>query len=172
MARLRLFDERTPEMSDAQLSLFDHVVGSRGKMIRPYEVLMHAPDVGLPMSELGEQIRYHSSLTDHDRELTIMATGALTGCRFEWTSHESIAIGAGVRRELLDHLDHGADCELTPGEAVIVDFVRELHAGATVADPVFDAAREALGERGVVELAATVGYYTMLAYVMGACGAC
>ena len=172
MARIPLVGERTEDLSDDQLALFDHVVGSRGKMIRPYEVLIHAPGVALPMSELGEQIRYHSSLADHDRELVIMTAGALTGCRFEWDSHESIAIAAGVRREVLDHLEHGSPCELTGAEAMLIEFVTELHTTSSVTDSTFAAAQVALGDRGVVELAATVGYYTMLAYVMGACDAC
>lgn len=172
MARVPLISERSEELSTEQLALFDHVAGSRGHMIRPYEVLIHAPAVGMPMSELGAQIRYHSSLSDHDRELVIMTAGALTGCEFEWDSHHSIALAAGVRAEVLDHLSRGSACELTEWEATLIDFVRGLHATAAVDAQTFSAVQTALGDRGAVEVAATVGYYTMLAYVMGACDAC
>lgn len=172
MARLPLISERSEELSSEQLALFDHVVGSRGKMIRPYEVLIHAPGVGMPMSELGEQIRYHSSLSDHDRELVIMTAGALTGCAFEWDSHHSIALDAGVRPEVLEHLAADAACELTEREAMLIGFVRALHTTASVDAQTFADVQGSLGDRGAVEVAATVGYYTMLAYVMGACDAC
>jgi hypothetical protein len=41
-----------------------------------------------------------------------------------------------------------------------------------VSSEIFDRAKAMLGESGVVELSATVGYYTLLAMVMGACDAC
>ena len=172
MPRLPLISERTPDLSAEQLAVYDHVTGSRGRMIRPYEVLLHAPGVARPMSELGAQIRYHTSLPEHDRELAIMTVAAATGCRFEWESHHAIAREAGVRPEVLDHLENASTCDLAPAEVVVIDFVRGLHESASVAQPTFAAAHTELGDRGVVELAALVGYYTMLAYVMGACDVC
>jgi hypothetical protein len=50
--------------------------------------------------------------------------------------------------------------------------VNELCRDASVSTQTFEAARELLGETGVVELAVTVGYYTMLSYAMGAVDAC
>jgi hypothetical protein len=55
---------------------------------------------------------------------------------------------------------------------LFIGFVRELCAGSTVSPDTFDRAKALLGESGVVELSVTVGYYTLLAMVMGACDAC
>lgn len=171
-ARIPLITDRSDELSEEQLAVYDHVTGSRGRMIRPYEVLLHAPGLARPMSELGAEIRYHSSLNDHDRELAIMTAAALTGCAFEWDSHHSIALDAGVRAEVLEHLRGTAEGVLTAQESVIVGFVRQLNDSASVTNETFEGARDALGVTGVVELATLVGYYTMLAYVMGAVDAC
>jgi AhpD family alkylhydroperoxidase len=172
MPRIPLITERSAELSDEQLEVYDHVTGSRGRMIRPYEVALHAPGLARPMSELGAEIRYHSTLSDHDRELAIMTTAALTGCAFEWESHHSIALEAGVRPDALAHIRGETIAELDAGESTIVDFVRQLHESASVDDASFAAAESALNSTGVVELASLVGYYTMLAYVMGAVDAC
>lgn len=172
MARIPLISERSSDLSDDQLAVYDHVTGSRGRMIRPYEVLLHTPGLARPMSELGAQIRYHSTLPDHHRELAIMAAAALTGCAFEWDSHRSIALDAGVRPDLLEHLLGRAQCEPTEIESAIVDFVHQLHESATVDAQTFASTQSLLGTKGVVELASLVGYYTMLAYVMGAVEAC
>ncbi|MDH5294470.1 MAG: carboxymuconolactone decarboxylase family protein [Acidimicrobiia bacterium] len=172
MARVRLFTEKTDDMTPEQQATFDWVVESRGSMIRPYEVMLHAPGIAQPMAELGAQVRYRSSLSDHDRELVIVTAAVAHGCAFEWDSHEPLARKAGVRSEVLDFLESGASVELTDGEAALIDFVNELCEASGVEDSTFAAAREHLGESGVVELAATVGYYTMLAYIMGACEAC
>ena len=57
-------------------------------------------------------------------------------------------------------------------ESLLIGFVRELCASSTVSEDTFASAREHLGDSGTVELSATVGYYTLLGYVMGACDAC
>ena len=38
--------------------------------------------------------------------------------------------------------------------------------------PTFEATRGLIGVNGVVDLALTIGYYSMLGSVMGACDAC
>jgi 4-carboxymuconolactone decarboxylase len=103
--------------------------------------------------------------------LVILTAALAHGCAFEWDSHLPLARAAGVREEVLDHLLDGGG-SLTDSEALFIDFVRELCAGSTVSSETFERAKVLLGESGIVELCATVGYYTMLAMVMGACDAC
>ena len=171
MARVNLIQDRQG-LSPEQQETFDWVVESRGSMIRPYEVLLHAPGIARPAAELGAQIRYQSSLSDHDRELVIITAAVVHGCGFEWDSHVALALAAGVRDEVVAHLRDAGEVELTEVEKLIIGFVRELCSQSTVSEERFARALDHLGEPGVVELSATVGYYTFLAFVMGACGAC
>lgn len=170
MARLLLITEREG-LTLEQQETFDWIVESRGSMIRPFQVLMHAPAIARRAGELGHTIRFESGLDDADRELVIIATGRALGCAFVWESHDSVARQAGVRDEAIDVLAGGAG-NLTSRERVLVDFVTGLCDNATVSDSSFTAARELLGESGIVELAATVGYYTMLGFAMSAAEAC
>lgn len=172
MARIRLFTELADDMTEDQRATFNWVVESRGSMIRPYEVMLHAPAIAQPMAELGGKIRYESSLSDHDRELVIVTAALALGCAYEWDSHAPLARKAGVRPEVMDYLEKGSSVVLTDAEATLMDFVNELSGTATVSDATFARAKDLLGEGGVVELAATVGYYTMLGFIMGACDAC
>jgi hypothetical protein len=57
-------------------------------------------------------------------------------------------------------------------QATLVSFVNELCRTGAVSDETFRAAHELLGTPGTVELALTVGYYTMLCYTMSSVGAC
>lgn len=170
MTRIPLISERSG-LDERRIAVFDAVVESRGSMIRPYEVLLHAPGMAMPAAELGGQIRYHGSLSDHDRELAILTAGSIANCQFEWDSHVEIARGAGVREAVLVHLQGGPNT-LSDSEQVIVGFVRELVDTATVSDEIFGAVHAAIGNEGTVELATLVGYYMMLGYVMNVAGAC
>jgi len=171
MARVRLITDRDQDLSPEQIETFDWVVESRGRMIRPFEVLLHSPQVARHVAELGAKLRFDSSLLDHDRELVIITAARIHGCTFEWDSHLPLARAAGVREEVIDYLLDGGG-SLTDSESLFIGFVRELCAGSTVSPETFDRAKALLGESGVVELSATIGYYTLLAMVMGACDAC
>ncbi len=172
MARIPLITDRTGDLTAEQLETYDRVVESRGEMIRPFEVLLHAPAIARRTAELGAEVRFGSSLTDHDRELVIITSAAVHGCGFEWESHLPLARAAGVRPEVIEHVDRGRPVDLTETESLLIGFVRELCADSTVPAARFESARAHLGTRGVVELCSVIGYYTMLAYVMGACEAC
>lgn len=170
MERIRLIASRDG-LDDQQQEVFDWVVESRGDIIRPYQVLLHTPGLARPAAELGHQIRFEGTLTDHDRELAIVTAARVHECGFEWDSHLQLARSAGVAEETIENLSTG-EGELTGTDELIVGFVREICANSNVSDDRFRSARELLGESGVVELAALVGYYTMLGFVMRVSNAC
>lgn len=170
MARIPLITTRE-NLTTEQAGTFDWIVESRGRMIRPYEVLLHKPAIARPAAELGAKIRFDSEMADAQRELTILTAAHEHDCQFEWDSHLPIALAAGVRQEALDVV-RGAEGVLSEEEQALVSFTRELCRTSTVSEASFAAAHELLGTTGVVELAATVGYYTMLGFVMNATGAC
>ena len=148
MARVRLITDRDQDLSPEQIETFDWVVESRGRMIRPFEVLLHSPQVARHVAELGAKLRFDSSLLDHDRELVIITAARIHGCTFEWDSHLPLARAAGVREEVIDYLlDSGGS--LTDSESLFIGFVRELCAGSTVSPETFDRAKALLGESGV-----------------------
>ena len=150
---------------------FWNFVNSRGKMLRPFEVLLHAPAIASVVAELGANLRFDSSLSDHDRELAILATAKMHGCAFEWDSHLPLAVEAGVRPEVIDHLE-GGDANLTPWENTLVQATQELCATSTLSDEQFAAIATVHDDRWVVELLSLIGYYTLLSFVMGAADAC
>ena len=171
MSRVRLITDRDEDLSPEQKDTAAWVVESRGRVVRPFQVLLHIPRLAKHVAKLGAEIRFDSSLLDRDRELVILATARAQGCTFEWESHLPLARAAGVREEAIDHVRDGGG-SLTETEDLFIGFVRELCEGMTVSPDTFERARAILGEAGVVELSATVGYYTFLAMVMGACDAC
>ena len=165
MARIPLLDERE-NLSEAQQAVFDWIVESRGQMIRPFEVLLHVPEMARPAAELGHQIRYEGSLSDHDRELAIITVATAHRCDFEWDTHVGLARDAGVSEATIAAVRNRD--QVGPPDGVIVAYARELCAASTVSDEAYGSVLERLGASGVVELSTLVGYYTLLAFVMNA----
>jgi len=170
MPRVRMIDEI--EMAfPGQVDAFEHIVASRGKMLKPYAAMLHRPEVARAAADLGSVIRYQGSMSDRDRELVILTTAVERDCQFEISIHSELARSAGVSEDTLDSVFHRTPVEDTT-DAELVDFVRELCRSDKVTDAVFEQCRSRLGEEGVVELAATIGYYSMLALFMNACEVC
>lgn len=140
-------------------------------MLRPYAAMLHRPQIARATADLGAEIRYSSRLSDHDRELAILATAIERVCGFERDAHRPLAVEAGVDAATLTALD--TDRSIEDGrDAVLVDFVRSLCRNGTVADPTYESTIGMLGEEQTVELAAVVGFYSMLATFMGAFDLC
>jgi 4-carboxymuconolactone decarboxylase len=170
MARLDLITAAGNLAPDARAAAA-RIVESRGEVSRPFQLLLHSPALAERVAELGHLVRFGSSLRASDRELVTLATGRAVGCAFVWESHLEPAATAGVPAETIEVL-RGEPARLGTRERVLVSFVDELCGTGTVSEGTFDAVRELLGPRETVELALTIGYYTMLGYVMGACDAC
>jgi 4-carboxymuconolactone decarboxylase len=163
--------ELRKDASASQLETFDHIAASRGTMIRPFAAMLHRPEIARAAADLGAVIRYQSTLADHDRELVICTTAIERECAFEWDSHSPIARSVGVSESTLEAIRNGGAVD-DADDAVFIDFARELTRHGKVTAPTFERALARLGEEGAVELAAIVGYYTMLAVFMNACEAC
>jgi 4-carboxymuconolactone decarboxylase len=159
------------DLTPEQRTVADRIAQSRGEVSRPFQLLLHSPALAERVAELGHLVRSGSSLTDGDRELVTLATGRAISCSFVWTSHRQAATTAGVPPETIAAMERDT-AGLAERERLLVSFVDELCGTRTVSDVTFDAVRGLLGARAVVELALTVGYYTMLGSVMGACDEC
>lgn len=171
MPRVQLIEQRE-HASESQLEAFDHIAATRGgRMVRPFAAMLHRPEIARAAADLGAVIRFESTLSDHDRELAIVTTAIERDCEFEWQAHRPLAAAAGVSVDTLDSVAEGGPVGKAT-DAFIVDFVRSLCRSGKADDEMFNAVVAGLGEAGAVELAALVGYYTMLAIFMNACEAC
>ena len=170
MARVDVLDDER-DLTPEQRTVADRIAESRGEVSRPFQLLLHTPVLAERVAELGHVIRTGSSLADADRELVTLAAGRAIGCSFVWESHLRAATAAGVAPATIAALDRDS-ADLGARERLLVSFVDELCRTRPVSEATFFAVPRLLGVPAVVELALTVGYYTMLGSVMGACDAC
>jgi 4-carboxymuconolactone decarboxylase len=148
--------------------VWDQIASSRGRVVGPFAVLLHRPELARRISELGAYIRFESKLGAVDRELAIIALAREMDCQFEWAYHVLEARKVGVREEAITAIRQRRSDGLTADETLIVQYVGSLFRRHRVDQKTFDALRARLGVDGLVELTATAGYYGMLACTLNA----
>lgn len=170
MARIELID-RKDGLAPEQARLFDWIVESRGELVRPFQVLLHAPGQAEHIARLGHVVRFESRLDGADRELAILATGQAHGCRYVWDTHLDLARREGVSPAAIAYLD-GDGGDMAPREAAILAMVAELCGSSSLSASTFANVEFEFGAEAVVELSILVGYYTLLGYAMTAFDVC
>ena len=90
-------------------------------------------------------------------------------CQHIWNAHAASARQAGVPGELVDGLREGDEpTGLAPDEEAVVNYGREFFQTHRVSRGSFQAALEAFGRQGLVELTALLGNYALLAFMCNA----
>ncbi|WP_338663314.1 carboxymuconolactone decarboxylase family protein [Pararoseomonas sp. SCSIO 73927] len=168
MARIPLPgpEELTPE----QRKVYDSVLaGPRGQVIGPLRAVIHSPDLAARWSALGEFLRFGTCLPKRLNELAIVVTGRRWSSQVEWWVHARAAAEAGIAQHAIDAIHRGEPPAFEDAdEALVYEFARALQLDGQVPTATYDAARERWGARGVVELTAVVGYYTMVSMTLNA----
>lgn len=143
--------------------------GPRGKLIAPFVPLMRTPELMTRLQLVGEYLRFGSGLPAQLTELVILIVARRWDQDYEWGHHVPLARAAGLDNEVITAVGDGRSPIGGSDEVLAVwQFVTELDDHHAVTDSTFDAAMRAVGDTGVVELIATVGYYTTLAMTMNA----
>ncbi len=157
------------EIAEDKRYLFDAIVGSRGRMVAPFSLLLYSPEVAGRVAHLGAYLRYESTLPPACRELAVLATAREWDNGYEWAAHAPLARREGAREEVIAAIAHRRELSaLTEAEAVIVKYCQELLRNRQVSDATLEAARALWGNQGLVDLTATIGYYSMIACVLHA----
>lgn len=175
----------TPEeLSGPQRSLYEAITGgdrasgvqhfpltaADGSLHGPFGIMLHSPEVGMALQELGARLRFRSDLTARVREAVILMVARATGSDFEWWAHARVARAVGLTDEELTLLAQGRFTGENPVEAAAVAFCVGLLESSTVSDADYEAATSILSERQVVDLTVLVGYYRTLAQLMAVFG--
>jgi alkylhydroperoxidase family enzyme len=173
----RLSDLRRDELDPAGRDVWDKIVGSRseqlvgdgGVLVGPFNAFVHAPDVGRRLASLGAVLRFGTSIERRLTEVAIITVGARWKAEFEWWAHARMAREHGVSPAVVAAIGRGDEPLFAERDERTVYLVaRELTDTGQVSQASYDAARELLGEAGMVELVALCGYYTLISFLLNA----
>src|SRR5437763_6875072 len=154
----------TAEMTAAQRRVHDLIVaGRRGRFGGPFQLLIRAPEICEHAAKLGEHLRWGTSLPDRLSELAIVTTAQFWRAQYEWYAHAPLAEKAGVPAAAIEAIRRGDTPVFTDkDEALVYRACNEIFRTQRLSDETFQQAVTALGEQGVVELIAIIGYYTLI----------
>ena len=125
------------------------------------------PEVGRRLSSLGALLRFRTSIERRLSEVAICTVGAHWRSEFEFWAHAPMAIEHGVEPAVLDALREGRQPEFQRDDERVVHAVaHQLLVDRRVDDATYAAAVVLLGEAGMVELAALVGYYCTISMIL------
>ncbi|HEX2824977.1 MAG TPA: carboxymuconolactone decarboxylase family protein [Burkholderiales bacterium] len=134
-----------------------------GPLGGPFNVWLRSPGIGNRVQALGEEIRFRSSLPSKLNEMAILVTARFWTSQYEWHAHCKLALDAGLDPALAQDLADGKrPSRMDASEAIVYDFSTELHAQHGVSDDTYQCAVDRFGERGVFDLIAVNGFYSLV----------
>src|SRR5688572_2683402 len=160
------YDQLSPE----QKAAWDEVVaGPRKKMHGPFFIWLHSPELLSRGEKLGLYARFQSSLPPRLSELCILITASHWKASGEWVDHAPIARDLGVDADALEALRTGKPARFKQhDEAAVYALAQELLKTHEVSDATYKRAEEVLGQKGVLDIIAVLGYYGLIAMTLKA----
>jgi len=172
---MRLKPLRESDLSGDQAELFEALVSKsvrrsekgvfdeQGAVRGPLAVLLHHPPTGRPLQQLAATLRFEGTLSDAAREAVILVVAAYWRDGHEWSSHEPLAREAGMSDAELRALKEGREVRFEdPRTRAACDAARAIVEREDLSDEEYRRAHAALGDQGLVEVTALIGYYALL----------
>ena len=163
------FTEEQRKMYDAirsgpRAKLAGSSASKPGPLGGPFNVWLRSPGIGNHVQALGEEIRFRSSLPAKLNEMAIIMTARFWKSQYEYHAHCKLALDAGLDPSVADAIADGRrPAKMDADEETVYDFTSELHAKHEVSDANFKRALDRFGERGVFDLIAVNGFYSLVA---------
>ena len=158
------------ELSPAQKTWADMIVAPPRNAkfgSPPYRAYIRNPELAPRLSALSDYLRWNSSLPPRLSEFAILLTARQWTAQYEWFAHYPLALKAGLDAKILGDVSAGRRPDnMRDDEAALYDFVTALYRDKKVTDPVYKAAVDKFGERGVMDIIGIIGYYDLVSMTL------
>jgi 4-carboxymuconolactone decarboxylase len=141
--------------------------GPRGGLRGPFEAWLRSPRLADHAQKLGAYCRFGTQLPQDVSELAILLTGNHWRAQFEFWAHARLAREAGLPDAVIEAIRTGGTPSLDrPDLKAAYDLVTEYLSANRVSDATYQRAVATFGERGLVDLIGTVGYYGLVSMTL------
>ena len=175
MTRLSMVD--SSGLTGEQQQLWEGLTASRGNgldltdenghLFGPFNAWLHVPKLGRRLSSLGAHLRFETSIERRLSEVAICTVGAHWHSEFEFFAHAPMALEHGVDPSVIEALRAGEVPSFErDDEQIVYEVARQLLNARRVTDATYASAESLLGEAGMVELVALIGYYCLISMLL------
>jgi 4-carboxymuconolactone decarboxylase len=156
------YDEMTP----LQRAMADRAMNGRGTA-GTFNINVRDVELTDLLWPVGERVRFHMTIGERLKELSILIAGRYWGAQFEWLAHRNAGIRAGLAEATVRAIaEGGRPADLPPDEQAVYNFCTEYFKTRQVSDATFQAVKDKIGERGIVEIIGSAGQYQMVSLFM------
>ena len=147
------------QMSPEQKKMTDIALAARGPG-GSFNITLRSPEAGELLYAVGDRVRFHMTPPAKLTEMAIMIMGRFWGTQMEWLAHSQAAVRAGLSADAAKAIGEGRrPTGLRPDEQAVYNFFDELLNTKRVSDATFASVKNLVGERGMVDLMISAGYY-------------
>lgn len=130
-----------------------------------YRVMAHHPALLKAWSDLREHVVNQTSLGRDRSEVVILRTGLRLGSGYEWAQHVVRARKCGLDDARIRSM-RGSPDRMAPADALLATAVDELLNDAELTPATRARLMAEMGAEGALDLIATVGFYSTLAFIL------
>ena len=155
------------DLKPADQHFLDRVIRTRGHISPIYQVLLHTPDVADRVASCGEFFLYEGLLSQRLRQLIGLITAREFDSNYVWVAHTG---AAHLPVDTCDTIAAGSESLALPAQELLAArFCRQLLRGNHhVDDTTYAATTAVFGVPATIQIAATLGYNAMMAFVANA----
>ena len=165
---------RNPEtFTDEERKEYDNLARGRqpradGSIGGPFDPWLLNPEMSHRIRGLGGMLWERTSLDRGIVELAISITGWYWKANVEWASHAPRAVEYGIPQSVIDDVFEGRRPSGAPEHQLTYDICMSMHEQHRLPRPLYNSAVATFGERGVAEMMAVIGYYTLVSMTLNA----
>src|SRR3984957_5755679 len=154
---------KAEELNPAQKAWADMIAAPRPNARfpnPPFPAKNRNPGLAPRLTAMSEYLRWNTSLPPRLSEMAILITARQWTAQYEWFAHYPLALKGGLDPKILSAIAEGKRPDnMKDDEAALYDLAMALYRDKKVSDPIYKAALEKFGERGIMEIVGIMGYY-------------
>jgi 4-carboxymuconolactone decarboxylase len=133
----------------------------------PFKVYMRSPDLAEKLEAVSDYVRWNTGQPPRLTELAIMITARQWSNQWIWRGHYQAGVKGGLDPSVGADIAAGRRPEkMKEDETILYNYATEMYRDKAVSDATFAAAVKAFGEKGLIDLVATMGYYDTVAMTL------
>lgn len=168
LTSLGRFNEVPSEtLSQEQAAVANAFTNRRGTVPAPFRIFLSSAPLAARLMALSDYVLRNGLLSQAEVEIAVLAAARKLDAKFVQAAHRKIAASAGIPAQAIEAILAGKDpgfCD-TRQNAVYRCATVMLNGGQ--GDAAFKEVTSVLGNDGVVEVAAILGFYGTCAYTLG-----